>query len=1058
MELASLAVKRAITFGMIYLFIVGFGLFALGRLQLDMFPDISFPMVIVITSYTGASPADIETLVTRPLEEAVSGVKDTEKVNSTSKQGISLIMAEFNWGKDMAQAETDVRRSIDMVKGYLPTDADAPMVIAMDISLQPIIVMVMTGPYPLDELRRIADRELKPRLERLPGVAGAIISGGLEREIHVTLDPVKVAAFGLDVNAVIGAVYQGNVQAPGGSVQQGKLDFTIQARGKYQTVADIGEVVVGAKPGVIGLVPLTLKEVATVTDSFVEAERRLEANGQPTVTIAVRKQSGANTVRAAEVVMKALPEIKAATGAEVEFTPVFNQADYINESLGNLSETALLGVLITFLTLLFFLRDFKSSIIVASAIPVSVIATFGIMDRAHMTLNIISMAGLALAIGHLVDTSIVVLENIFRLRQEGMSAWDAAIKGARGVSLAVTASTLTSISVFFPVLFVPGIAGVLFKDMAITICFSMTASLVVSLTLVPLAASRLLSSKSSVAVLEHVEKKDVLATVRVHYRRVLEWIMTGPSPVRGWKPGNRWAVGSGVVGLLLITAILMIFVPTDFMASDDNSELYVAIETEVGNNVDEAYAVGKEAVARIEKAVGPEERRLVTLDVGTGKGFESLFGQGVHAGNIRVPLVLPGQRKRSQKQIEDAVREALKDIPGLKATVGDPMNFMGGQGDAEVQIRGNDLAVARHVGLDLKAKIEAMPDVSAVTFSIQDQKPEVRVHYDRLKLGQLGLSTASISNAISAYFMGKVAGRFSDQGNEYDILVRYAKEHRKDIDEIRKMPVVSMTGAVVPLANVAEVDVGLGPVDITRLDQARVSRLYVYLKAQYTEKDGSSHIKDMGASIARIQEILNGYDWPKDFSPNVGGTAEDFAKSFKYLGLALILSIFLVYMVMASQFESFREPFIILFTVPLAAIGVVPLFALTGSSMDVTSLIGVIMLVGIVVNNGIVMVDAANQLRTQFPDRKQAALEAALQRLRPVLLTALTTIFSMVPLALGLGQGAATWAGLAKAVIGGLTVATFLTLFLVPVVYSLFAPKVVVKHTEQPVAAEGNAP
>jgi HAE1 family hydrophobic/amphiphilic exporter-1 len=1047
-ELASLAVRRAITFGMIFIFIVAFGVFAALRLQLDMLPDISFPMVIVITTYTGANPEDIETMVTRPLEEAVAAVKDTEKVNSTSKQGMSLIMAEFNWGKNMAQAETDVRRSIDMMKGFLPEDADEPLVIAMDPALQPIVMLVMTGEYPLDELRRIADKEMRPRFERLPGVAGAEVTGGMEREIHVLFDPVKVAAYAVDVNAVIGAIYMGNQQSPGGSIQQGRLNFAIQARGKYQTVAEIGEVVVGARPGLYGPTPVTLKEVAQVEDSFVETEQRLEVNGEPAVVINVRKQSGANTVRAAETVMAALPNIKAATGAEVRFQVIFNQADFINESLGNLSETGILGIIITFLTLLFFLRHVRSALIVAAAIPVSLIATFGIMDQTHMTLNIISMAGLALAIGHLVDTSIVVLENIFRLRQEGQSAKDAAIQGARGVSLAVTASTLTSVSVFFPVLFVPGIAGVIFKDMAITICFSMTASLVVSLTLVPLAASRLLASQHTLDKLVQSEKKDVLRGIRVIYRRTLEWIMFGPAPVRTWKPGNRWSVIAALVAMLVVTLAMLAFVPTDFMKGDDNSQLYVGIETAVGNNVDEAYTVAREAMKVIEQTVKPEERTLVMLDVGVGKGFESMFGKGVHTGYVRVPLVSPGKRKRSQKEIEDAVRAALKSIPGCRTTVGDPMNFMGGEGDIEIQIRGHDLDVSRTFGLALREKLQALPDVSAVNFSIQDQTPEVRVLLDRIKIARVGLSTANISTAISAFFMGKVAGRYSERGTETNILVRYAKDHRTDVDELKKLPLVTMAGMTVPLGNVADIEMGLGPVDITRLDQQRVSKLNVYLRPEYTDANNNSHIKDMGASIDRIRKILDSENWPAEFSYTIGGTAEEFAKSFKYLGLALLLSVFLVYMVMASQFESFREPFIIMFTVPLAAIGVIPLFFLTGSSLDVMSFIGVIMLVGIVVNNGIVMVDAANQLRAQYPDRKRAAIEAALQRLRPVVLTALTTIFGMVPLALGLGQGAAMWSGLAKAVISGLTVATFLTLFLVPVVYSAFAPKEIEVETE----------
>lgn len=1030
MTLSGISVRRGVTFAMAYLIIFGFGLFSLSRLQLDLYPDISFPVVIVITNYTGASPEDIETLITRPIEGAVSSAKDAKEIRSTSKQGVSLVEVHFDWGKDMDFAETDVRRKLEMVTGFLPADADTPMVFAFDPSMQPVYMTMITGPYPLDELRNIAEDDVVPRLERLPGIATAMVDGGLEREIQIVLNPAKVAAFGLDVNAVIGAVYAENSQVPGGAIEQGTMDFTIQTRGKYQTVAEIGEVVVGVKMDGMRPVPIRLKEVAEIQDSFFESQRILEVNGVPSVFLMVRKQSGANTVRAANAVKDALPEIKRAAAAEIEFTTIFDQSDFIQKSLGNLSSTALIGVVITFFILLVFLRDLRSSLIVAAAIPLSVIATFAVMDQTGMTLNILSMAGLALAIGMLVDNAIVVLENVFRLRQEGQDAWTASIDGARTVTTAVTASTLTTVSVFVPVLFVPGIAGVMFKDLSVTICFSLAVSLMVALTFIPLAASRLLGGSKMRAKLQRVSATDPFNKLRDAYGTTLDWSLK-----------RRWFVAVSVVAMLAGTGVLTALLPTEFMTQGDQSMLFVQAEAPVGTNLKGAYEMIREVAARIEKIVPAKDRKLVSIDVGIGKGFTSIFSKGVHAGLIRVPLVSPGNRDKSQMEYENLVREGLKGIPGLTATVAAPFNILGGEGDIEVRLRGHDLQASRAAGLELKDQIAAMPEVASVTFSMSDQKPEVMVRFDRRKMGGLGLSTSAVGRAISAYFKGSLAGRYADGGDEFDITVRYSKDHRLDVDELRRMPVVTQAGFAIPLANVADVNVGLGPVDITRLGQERISRLYVTLKEHYKNPDGTEGRKDLMSAIGRVQEVLDAYALPEEFSSDIGGSAEDFLKSFQYLGLALLVSVLLVYMVMASQFESLRQPFIIIFTVPLAAIGVILMFTLTRSTMDVSSLIGVIMLVGIVVNNGIVMVDAANQFREQGMGRYEAIAQAARIRLRPVLMTSLTTIMAMVPLALQIGEGSEGWAGMAKAVIGGLIASTLLTLFVVPTMYTLFAHK-----------------
>lgn len=1032
MSISGLSVRRGVTFSMIYLVIVGFGLFSLARLALDLFPDISFPTVVVLTQYDGASPEDIETLVSRPIESGVTAVKGVKELRSTSKQGVSFVEVRFEWGADMDQAETEVRRALELVRPMLPDDVEDSLVFAFDPSLQPILFTMISGPYPQDELRRIAVEEIEPRIARLPGIAAAESAGGLVREIRVELDPVKITAHGLDANRVVQAVYAENSQVPGGAVEQGSLEFTVQTTGKYQRVDEIGEVVVGSKMSAQGPQPVRLKDVAQVIDTFREEQRMLEVDGEPAVWMMVRKQSGANTVRAAEGVMAALPEIKRQAAADIEFKTIFNQADFINQSLGNLSSTGLAGVGITFLVLLLFLRHMRSALIVAAAVPISVIATFSVMDQASMTLNVLSMAGLALAIGMLVDNSIVVLENIFRLREEGKDGWTAAIEGAQTVSTAVSASTLTTISVFVPVLFVPGIAGVLFRDMAVTICFSLAVSLLVALSFIPLAASRLLAGpRAERAIKGLAQKQRVFRFLQRWYRGKLEWVMAG----------HRWVVMTALLGVLGLTALLAVALPMDFMAQNDESMIVVQVETAVGNNVHEAKRIMDEVVVHLERAIRPEERRMIATDTGIGEGFVAIFAKGVHAGTIRVPLVGVRERTRSQAEIEAAVRAELRQVPGVTATVGMP-NMMGSGGDIDVQILGHDLDVSRTAGLELKEQLLALPDIAEVTFSIEDQKPEVEVRFDRKKLAQLGLSSAAVANTINTYFMGRVAGRFAEGGDEYDIRVRYGREHRLDLDELRKMPVTTLGGGTVPLGNLASIELGLGPVDITRIDQGRFTQLVTKLHDRYVDETGKTQTKDLRRSIDRVKELLEKYPWPAEFTYHVGGSAEDFLTSFSYLGLAFLVSVLLVYVVMAGQFESFRQPFIILFSVPLAGLGVVGIFTLTRSTMDMSALIGVIMLVGIVVNNGIVMVDAANQRRIDGLGRTEAIVEAAAMRLRPVLMTSLTTMLAMAPLALGIGEGSEGWAGLAKSVIGGLFAATFLTIFVVPVAYTFFARKV----------------
>ncbi len=1030
MNISEFSVRRGVTVGMVCVLIFGFGMYSLSRLQLDLYPEITFPMVLILTNYTGASPEDMETLVTKPIESAVASAKGVESITSSSKQGASVVVAEFDWDKDMDQAETDIRRKLEMVEGFLPTDADKSMIFAMDPSMQPIVMVTLNGDYPPDELRHVAEEDVCDRVERLDGVASCDAVGGLDREIRVTLHPAKLASYGLDATSVLYAIGRENTQEPGGSIDQGPFSYNIQTKGKLQSVDELRNTVVGQKMGPDGRPAfIRLHQVADVADTFNEPTRIIEVNDESSVWIIIRKQSGENTVKATDATLAELEKFEKESEGRLRFGTIFRQADYINASLGNLSSSALLAVGITFLVLLLMLGNFRSSLIVATAIPLSVVATFFVMDRAGMTLNVLSMAGLALAVGMLVDNAIVVLENIFRLRQEGMAPRDAAVKGASGVSLAVTASTLTTVAVFVPVLFVPGIAGVMFEDMAVTICFSLLVSLAVAITFIPLAASRLLGLGDRGKDAKKASRWNPLGKILEPYGNFLKRALA-----------RRWIVVVGLFAAIAVTVLMYMALPTDFMTEQDQSMIIISMEAPVGSNLDETKRFCDEMLTIVKDVIPASDRKLIAAEIGAGEGFTSIFSKGLHSATIRVPLVGVGDRQVSQSEYEDRLRERLKRVPDLTVKIGEMMNMTGGA-DMELKLLGHDLDELRRVGKELEAELKEMPRIAEVSFSFADPTPQLTVEFNRNKAAELGVGTAAMGQTVATYFLGRTAGFYSDGGDEHPIMVRYDKADRMDVEQLSRAPVAVPGGDTVPLGHLAQVRLEPGPVAIERLDQERSATVKITLKDNWVDENGDSHRKDLKDSIATIETTLKKYHWPQNMRFEVGGTAEDFMESFQWLGVALIVSILLVYMVMASQFESFRQPFIILFSVPLALIGVVLTFVITGNPLDVSALIGVIMLMGIVVNNGIVMVDAANQLRETGLDRFDAIREAAKIRLRPVLLTSMTTICGMIPLALEIGDGSEAWSGMAQAVIGGLLVSTFLTLIVIPTFYTIFAKK-----------------
>jgi len=1020
MILSKTAIKRGITFTMIYLIVIGFGLFALSRLKVDLFPNVTFPIIGVITQYEGVGPYDIENLVSRPLEEAVVSVENVEQITSRSSSGTSILIVEFDWDTDMDQAEIDVRKNIDIIRDQLPDGVSDPITFAFDPSMQPITMLALSSDQlGQAELRQVSQDKLEPRIERIPGVASAETQGGLVRQVNVMVNPRELAAKGLDINQLVNAIRMENLQIPGGQIEEGMSEFSVRTYGEFQSVDAIKKVVVGRS----GQTAIRLDDVASVTDGYKEPRSYVQNNGKQSVVLTVMKQSDANTVNTTEAVLNAIPQLEKSAGADVKINVIYDLASFINRSISNLTSTALQAFLLAGLVLLFFLRNIRSAIIVAVSIPVSVIATFFVMDQAGVTLNIISMAGLALAIGMLVDNSIVVLENIFRHREQGEPIREAADVGTSEVSMAIIASTLTTLAVFLPILFVPGIAGVLFNDMAITIVFSLTASLFVALTLIPLMASRMLKMN------DIARRSTIFTKLTGWVTAILAWMDDRYHTTLRYALHHRRTVILSITGLFILSIALFKFIGFDLMPDTDQSRIQMTVERAPGTNLEET----RQTFSRIEKMVEKKvpEAENVYINFGTGEGFSALFGTaGSNEGEVMIRLVDQDQRNRSQFALEDTLRQQFQQhYPGVDVTFNEGGQMFGGR-DIQVLIKGHDLLVDRQLANQLEERLKKIDGLVNVEKSFDIGKPEYQVRFDRDRLSSFGLTTSSVARAVSSYIGGTVATRYREGGDEYDVFVQLQKPFRDSKQDLSDLFITSPAGVHIPLEQVATIQRDASPVTIERQDQERVVTVSC---------DVSRQQLDLRSAITQVRGALNDMSFPADFRWEISGAAEDFQESFRALGIAILAAILLVYMVMASQFESLLDPFIILFTIPLAFIGVLWALFITGTTMSLTALIGGILLVGIVVNNGIVMVDYINQLREKHGyDLMDAVIEGGRRRLRPVLMTAVTTILAMLPLSFGLGASAETWAPMARAVIGGLTVSTLFTLVLIPVIYYIF--------------------
>ena len=1006
MGLPERSVSRPVTFFMIYIAVLAIGMVSAFNLGTDIYPDISFPTVTVVTSYEGVSSEDIETLLTRPIEETVAAIEDVDEVTSYSREGMSLVMVTFKWGKDMDVASMDVRERVDFVKPFLPDDAEEPFVFKFSTEQMPILFLAVTGDYSLADLRKVVEDQVEPRLERIQGIASVFTQGGKEREIHVYADDEKLKAYGLTIQDLTTALMMENVRVPGGSVKQGRTDFLVRTSGEFETVDDIRNVVLTRYQGA----PVFMRDVASVEDTFADEAEVIRFNGEPGIMVMLQKQATYNTVEVSDRVKAQLPAIEQTLG--VKFVPLMDSARYIKRSIGNLRTVALQGAILAIIILFLFLRNAPSTLIVATSIPVSVIATFIIMNATDVTLNMISMGGLTLGIGMLVDSSIVVLENIYRHRERGLTRKEAATYGTAEVATPITASVLTTVAVFFPVVFVPGIAGILFRDMALTVTFALICSLFVALTLIPLLSSKILTVGRKVR--EGVRERRIMRM----YEGLLRWALA-----------HRKTTLAIAVVIFVLSVSLIRFVGVEFTPASEPGEFTVSVELPVGTRIE----LTEWAAAQVESIIiaNTPELEAIFTRVGQGSGFGAFFGgEGSHSASIYFQAVPLEDRDRGDEEIRFALSQPITRVPGAEVYFATDAfsEMMFGGARLNVEIYGHDLETARDLAVQVKEIMENIPGTMDVRVSRSEGKPEVTMAIDRERAAYFGLNVHSIASAIQTGVMGAVAGQYREEGDEYNIRVRLPGGRRESLSDIMDILVPSPQGHSVPLGSVASMKYMTGPVEIERKGQRRV----IHVTGNLTGE------RDLGSVVGDLREGLAGVESPRDFIVQVAGEAEDVAESFRWLGLALIGAIFLVYMVMASQFESLRHPFIIMFSLPLSFIGVAWMLFLTGTTLSINSFTGVIVLAGIVVNNAIILVDYTNLLRARGADLEEAVVNAAKTRARPILMTAVTTILAMTPMALGLGEGGELNAPLARSVVGGLSTSTLLTLVIIPVVYMSF--------------------
>jgi HAE1 family hydrophobic/amphiphilic exporter-1 len=1056
MQIVEFATRRRVTILMVTLAVILFGFVSLTRLKLNLLPDLSYPTLTVRTDLPGAAPLELETLITRPIEEAVGIIRNVRQVRSVSRAGQADVILEFAWGTDMDLAGIDVREKIDLLQ--LPLEASRPILLRFDPSTEPVMRLAYVDTQDhakaadsdagtvdrLKSLRRFADDRLKPDLESVDGSAAVKVSGGYEDEIQIFVDQGRLAQLNISIETIAQRLREENVNLSGGRLEQGTQRFLVRTLNEFTSVQEMADSIIAT----VDRKPVYLRDVASVTSGYKDREAITRVDGRESVELAVYKEGDANTVQLAAGIRARIEELGKSLPTGSELRLVYDQSRFISSAIGEVRDAALIGGILAILVLYLFLRDARATMITGIAIPVSVIGTFVLMYAFDLSLNIMSLGGIALAVGMLVDNAVVVLENIVRHRESGLSRLDAAQLGTREVSTAITAATLTSVAVFFPMVFITGIAGQLFKDQALTVSFGLLFSLIVAMTLVPmLAAGRELPP------LADPERQPgragrVIGNIMRGTRRgfawiskFMAWLLSWPvrltqagfaAIVRAYVPALTWSLQHRArvllisLTVLLVTAALVPRLGSELIPQLSQGEFIADLRLAPGTPLEQT----DHAIAAAQNyAMELPEVALTYAVTGTGNRLDaSPTDAGENTGRLSVSLK-PETSPDDEPAVIGALRGRFEELAGVQYQFSRPALFSFAS-PLEVTITGYELERLRAVGEQVRLGMQQSTTFSDIKSTVEAGNPEIQIVFDQERAAQLGITVREFADRVVSSVRGNVATRYKLREKKIDVLVRSVDTRASSIEEIRSLIVNPGSARPVPLTAVANIIVATGPAEIRRTRQQRVAIVTANLASG-----------DLGTAVAELQGIVAGIEMPIGTTASVSGQSDDMSDSFRSLQFTMLLAVFLVYLVMASQFESLLHPFVILLTIPLALTGSVWAMFLTGTTVNVVAYIGLIMLAGIVVNQSIVLIDAVNQARERGLPKHEAIMEAARLRLRPIVITKLTTILGLLPMAIGLGEGAEIRKPMAITVIGGVAVASFFTLLVIPVVYSLLDRK-----------------
>lgn len=1071
MKLVDIAVARPVTMWMFTLGIMLFGLVAMGRLAVNLLPDLSYPTLTIRTEYQGAAPAEVEQLVSKPIEEAVGIVKGIRKVHSVSRAGRSDVIMEFEWGSDMDLAGLEVREKIDVL--YLPLDVKKPLLLRFNPNLDPVVRLALSRdekndltPAQLVSLRTFAEEDLRRRLESLPGVAAVRPDGGLTQEIQILVNNEKLSQLKLDISTINQRLKEQNINQAGGRLETGSNDYLVRTINQFASLDEIRNLYISK----VGESQIRLSDIAEVRDSFVDRQSITYVHGKEAIEISIYKEGDANTVQVAKTVTEKLGDLEKNLPAGYQLTLVYDQSTFIKQAIDEVKSAAFAGGILAMLVLYLFLRNVWTTLVISVSIPLSVIATFNLMYAQDISLNIMSLGGIALAIGMLVDNAIVVLENIARYKEQGMAPMDAAKKGASEVSMAITASTLTTVAVFFPLVFVEGVAGQLFKDQALTVTYALLASLLVALTLIPaMAARERTGSASASAVAEETSKLTIkpsrwylwpllpfhllylgvrflflglFTLLTILFRVVAKALSFIFNPLLNLVQAFLTALESGyravltaalkvktlvVAATIGITALIYSLIPGlgfDVIPSMSQGEFYVEVQLPVGSAIERTDKVLKQlaAVASLQPEI---DRSYAQAGTGQQMTVDPNVG-GSHWGRLSI-ILKDSATTEDEERLIQLFRDTVSTMPALTAKIDRPELFSFST-PMEIELSGHDLTSLKATSDQLAKLLAANNRFTDIKSSLRSGQPELTLHFHHDRLSQLGLTAADVSKRVANYIGGEVAGQYSINDRKVDIRVRLAENFRNSEQQLSQIIINPNSQNPLPLSAVADIQREIGPSEITRIGQQRVALVSANLA-----------YGDLEQGTQAAKAVLAQLTLPYGVAATIVGQSEEMERSFNSLMMALLLAVFLVYLVMASQFENLLQPLLILFTVPLAGAGAVLGLWLTGTRVSVIVFIGLIMLAGIVVNNAIVLIDRINQLRAEGIALNDAIVQAGATRLRPVLMTTLTTVLGLLPMVLGSSDGAEIRSPMAITVIWGLSLSTLLTLVFIPVLYRLTA-------------------